>query len=157
VWRISWVKQLSKNLPLRGWFSFIGTKTLLIPILLCYLVICAAFFLIWFSNLAAFDSRRATPRNDKSKYGDRAIHIKQFRHIPMADMELVLVWLLYSLKWTNSRWILHLSYLTDPLLWFKQPEKKNPGLTPMDWTKLMVSAGIGLVNNPSHYKLHCMY
>lgn len=25
------------------------------------------------------------------------------------------------------------------------PEKKNPGLTPMDWTKLLISAGLGLV------------
>lgn len=59
--------------------------------------------------------RRATTLNSPSKHGDRAIHIKQFRNIPMADMELVL------------------------------PEKKNPGLTPMDWTKLLISAGVGLV------------
>ncbi|KAI5065457.1 hypothetical protein GOP47_0020436 [Adiantum capillus-veneris] len=59
--------------------------------------------------------RRATPPKSPLKYGDRAIHIKQFRNIPMADMELVL------------------------------PEKKNPGLTPMDWAKLLISAGLGLV------------
>lgn len=59
--------------------------------------------------------RCATPSKSSSKYGDRAIHIKQFRSIPMADMELVL------------------------------PEKKNPGLTPMDWTKLLISAVVGLI------------
>eukprot|EP00250_Pteridium_aquilinum_P012831 c20971_g1_i1 orf=147-1628(+) len=59
--------------------------------------------------------RLATPPKSSLKYGDRAIHIKQFRNIPMADLELVL------------------------------PEKKNPGLTPMDWTKLLISAGLGLV------------
>ncbi|MCO5568996.1 hypothetical protein L7F22_022701 [Adiantum nelumboides] len=58
--------------------------------------------------------RQATPPKSPLKYGDRAIHIKRFRNIPMADMELVL------------------------------PEKKNPGLTPMDWTKLLISAGLGL-------------
>ncbi|KAL2939534.1 FACT complex subunit SSRP1 [Bienertia sinuspersici] len=46
---------------------------------------------------------------------DRAIHVKHFKHIPMADMEIVL------------------------------PEKKNPGLTPLDWVKFLVSAAIGLV------------
>ncbi|KAH7427848.1 hypothetical protein KP509_10G063400 [Ceratopteris richardii] len=59
--------------------------------------------------------RCATPSKSTLKHGDRAIHIKQFRNIPMADMELVL------------------------------PEKKNPGLTPMDWTKLLITAGLGLV------------
>lgn len=29
---------------------------------------------------------------------------------------------------------------------FQQPEKKNPGLTPMDWVKFLVSAAIGLVS-----------
>uniref|UniRef100_A0ACD5XH64 Uncharacterized protein n=1 Tax=Avena sativa TaxID=4498 RepID=A0ACD5XH64_AVESA len=46
---------------------------------------------------------------------DRAIHVKHFRNIPMADMELVL------------------------------PEKKNPSLTPMDWVQFIVSVVIGLV------------
>ncbi|CAN6485632.1 unnamed protein product [Victoria cruziana] len=46
---------------------------------------------------------------------DRGIHIKHFKHIPMADMELVL------------------------------PEKKNPSLTPMDWVTFIVSAVVGLV------------
>ncbi|XP_056687235.1 uncharacterized protein [Spinacia oleracea] len=45
----------------------------------------------------------------------RAIYVKHFKHIPMADMEIVL------------------------------PEKKSPGLTPSDWVKLLVSAAIGLV------------
>ncbi|KAM0856783.1 hypothetical protein ACQ4PT_048857 [Festuca glaucescens] len=46
---------------------------------------------------------------------DRAIHVKHFKNIPMADMELVL------------------------------PEKKNPSLTPMDWVQFIVSVVIGLV------------
>ncbi|OEL23549.1 hypothetical protein BAE44_0015433 [Dichanthelium oligosanthes] len=46
---------------------------------------------------------------------DRGIFVKHFKHIPMADMELVL------------------------------PEKKNPSLTPMDWVKFLISAVIGLV------------
>ncbi|XP_042424205.1 uncharacterized protein LOC122011864 [Zingiber officinale] len=46
---------------------------------------------------------------------DRGIFVKHYKTIPMADMELVL------------------------------PEKKNPGLTPMDWVKFLVSVIIGLV------------
>ncbi|CAD6253725.1 unnamed protein product [Miscanthus lutarioriparius] len=46
---------------------------------------------------------------------DRGIFVKHFKHIPMADMELVL------------------------------PEKKNPSLTPMDWVTFLISAVIGLV------------
>ncbi|KAG2558012.1 hypothetical protein PVAP13_8NG106200 [Panicum virgatum] len=46
---------------------------------------------------------------------DRGIYVKHFKHIPMADMELVL------------------------------PEKKNPSLTPMDWVTFLISAVIGLV------------
>ncbi|KAF3621912.1 putative LRR receptor-like serine/threonine-protein kinase RPK2-like isoform X1 [Capsicum annuum] len=46
---------------------------------------------------------------------DRGIYVKHFRHIPMADLEIVL------------------------------PEKKNPSLTPMDWVKFLVSAIVGLV------------
>ncbi|MED6157898.1 hypothetical protein PIB30_027696 [Stylosanthes scabra] len=45
---------------------------------------------------------------------ERGIFVKHFRSIPMADMELVL------------------------------PEKKNPGLTPMDWVKFLMSAVVGL-------------
>lgn len=45
---------------------------------------------------------------------ERGIYVKHFKNIPMADMELVL------------------------------PEKKNPGLTPMDWVKFLVSAVLGL-------------
>ncbi|CAN1295914.1 hypothetical protein LINPERPRIM_LOCUS22985 [Linum perenne] len=46
---------------------------------------------------------------------DHGIYVKHFKNIPMADMEIVL------------------------------PEKKNPGLTPMDWVSFLVSAIIGLV------------
>ncbi|KAE8705075.1 UPF0496 protein [Hibiscus syriacus] len=46
---------------------------------------------------------------------DRGIHVKHFKHIPMADLEIVL------------------------------PEKKNPGLTPMDWVAFIASAIVGLV------------
>ncbi|CAL2250471.1 unnamed protein product [Prunus armeniaca] len=46
---------------------------------------------------------------------ERGIYVKHFRNIPMADMEIVL------------------------------PEKKNPGLTPMDWVKFLGSAVVGLV------------
>ncbi|XP_021736071.1 uncharacterized protein LOC110702636 isoform X2 [Chenopodium quinoa] len=51
----------------------------------------------------------------KSTEDGRAIYVKHFKHIPMADMEIVL------------------------------PEKKSPGLTSYDWFKLLVSAAIGLV------------
>ncbi|KAI4340763.1 hypothetical protein MLD38_025570 [Melastoma candidum] len=46
---------------------------------------------------------------------ERGIYVKHFKNIPMADMEIVL------------------------------PEKKNPGLTPMDWVKFLASAIVGLV------------
>lgn len=46
---------------------------------------------------------------------ERGIYVKHFKNIPMADMEIVL------------------------------PEKKNPGLTPMDWIKFIGSAVVGLV------------
>lgn len=55
--------------------------------------------------------RRAGTKNNT----ERGIHVKHFKNIPMADMEIVL------------------------------PEKKNPGLTPMDWVKFLVSAVLGLV------------
>ncbi|XP_059294387.1 uncharacterized protein LOC132047364 isoform X3 [Lycium ferocissimum] len=54
-------------------------------------------------------------RAGTSTNSDRGIYVKHFRHIPMADLEIVL------------------------------PEKKNPGLTPMDWVKFLVSAIVGLV------------
>ncbi|XP_050234088.1 uncharacterized protein LOC126682437 isoform X2 [Mercurialis annua] len=54
-------------------------------------------------------------RKGSKKEAERNIYVKHFRNIPMADMEIVL------------------------------PEKKNPGLTPMDWVKFIVSAVIGLV------------
>ncbi|XP_016668065.1 uncharacterized protein [Gossypium hirsutum] len=46
---------------------------------------------------------------------DRGIYVKHFKNIPMADLEIVL------------------------------PEKKNPGLTPMDWVKFLASAVVGPV------------
>ncbi|KAF2322982.1 hypothetical protein GH714_032619 [Hevea brasiliensis] len=46
---------------------------------------------------------------------ERGIYVKHFKNIPMADMEIVL------------------------------PEKKSPGLTPMDWVKFLGSAIVGLV------------
>ncbi|KAL2505535.1 Protein of unknown function (DUF3754) [Abeliophyllum distichum] len=55
--------------------------------------------------------RRASPQT-KAEHG---IYVKHFKHIPMADMEIVL------------------------------PEKKNPSLTPMDWVKFLISAVVGLV------------
>ncbi|XP_062197954.1 uncharacterized protein LOC133900742 [Phragmites australis] len=54
--------------------------------------------------------RRKSPKGQN----DRAIHVKHFKNIPMADMELVL------------------------------PEKKNPSLTPMDWVQFIVSVVIRL-------------
>ncbi|TXG54957.1 hypothetical protein EZV62_020213 [Acer yangbiense] len=53
-------------------------------------------------------------RAKTKKETERNIYVKHFKNIPMADMEIVL------------------------------PEKKSPGLTPMDWTKFLVSAAIGL-------------
>ncbi|XVE84250.1 hypothetical protein DITRI_Ditri16bG0155600 [Diplodiscus trichospermus] len=46
---------------------------------------------------------------------ERGIFVKHFKNIPMADLEIVL------------------------------PEKRNPGLTPMDWVKFLGSAVVGLV------------
>ncbi|CAH8358565.1 unnamed protein product [Eruca vesicaria subsp. sativa] len=54
---------------------------------------------------------------------ERNIYVKHFKSIPMADMEIVL------------------------------PEKKNPGLTPLDWVKFLVSAAIGLVTVVSSVSL----
>ncbi|XP_044501331.1 uncharacterized protein LOC123224441 [Mangifera indica] len=54
-------------------------------------------------------------RASDKKETERNIYVKHFENIPMADMEIVL------------------------------PEKINPGLTPMDWVKFLVSAIIGLV------------
>jgi cation transport ATPase len=53
--------------------------------------------------------------------------VKHFRNIPMADMELVL------------------------------PEKKNPGLTPMDWVKLLISAVVGLVSCRCVFHSHVLF
>ncbi|XP_028780244.1 uncharacterized protein LOC114736559 [Neltuma alba] len=54
-------------------------------------------------------------RANTKSNGERGIYVKHFKNIPMADMEIVL------------------------------PEKKNPGLTPMDWVKFLGSAIVGLV------------
>ncbi|KAL6139361.1 hypothetical protein ACLB2K_057666 [Fragaria x ananassa] len=56
--------------------------------------------------------RQATTVEDRP---ERGIHIKHFKSIPMADLEIVL------------------------------PEKKNPGLKPMDWLSFIASAAVGLV------------
>ncbi|GFQ01126.1 hypothetical protein PHJA_002256500 [Phtheirospermum japonicum] len=53
---------------------------------------------------------------------ERGIYVKHFKNIPMADMEIVLVGSFSA-----------------------SPEKKNPGLTPMDWVKFLISAVVGLV------------
>ncbi|GJN16854.1 hypothetical protein PR202_gb03878 [Eleusine coracana subsp. coracana] len=63
--------------------------------------------------------RRKSPKGQD----DRAIHVKHFKNIPMADMELVL------------------------------PEKKNPSLTPMDWVQFIVSVVIGLVTLTSSLEM----
>ncbi|KAF2599367.1 hypothetical protein F2Q68_00007313 [Brassica cretica] len=57
------------------------------------------------------------------KESERNIYVKHFKSIPMADMEIVL------------------------------PEKKNPGLTPLDWVKFLVSAAIGLVKTQRHLQV----
>ncbi|XP_008231231.1 PREDICTED: uncharacterized protein LOC103330429 [Prunus mume] len=65
-----------------------------------------------------FDRIIVVYRRANSGSGDQAergIYVKHFKHIPMADMEIVL------------------------------PEKKNPGLTPMDWLTFIGSAVVGLV------------
>lgn len=68
-----------------------------------------------FDRMIVVYRNASKPHHILDPLGDRAIHIRHFRNIPMADMELVL------------------------------PEKKNPGLTPMDWVKLTISAVLGLV------------
>lgn len=65
----------------------------------------------------------------------------------MADMEIALVrfrveltlFLLFSLPLATFIFIYEICCM-------KQPEKKNPGLTPMDWVKFIISAVIGLVS-----------
>lgn len=52
--------------------------------------------------------------SSSNSQAERGIYVKHFKNIPMADMEIVL------------------------------PEKKNPGLTPMDWVKFLASAVVGL-------------
>ncbi len=38
-----------------------------------------------------------------------------------------------------------------------QPEKKNPGLTPMDWVKLLISAVVGLVSFRCVFHSHVLF
>ena len=87
-----------------------------------------------------YSFRRRSPKGQD----DRAIHVKHFKNIPMADMELVLV---------STRSCLF-TFIFISLTGFKlkknlyswQPEKKNPSLTPMDWVQFIVSVVIGLVS-----------
>ncbi|KAF5725593.1 Disease resistance protein [Tripterygium wilfordii] len=62
-----------------------------------------------------FDRIIVVYRRASPKSTERGVFVKHFKNIPMADLEIVL------------------------------PEKKNPGLTPMDWLKFLVSAVVGLV------------
>ena len=87
-----------------------------------------------------YSFRRRSPKGQD----DRAIHVKHFKNIPMADMELVLV----------STGSCLFTFIFISLTGFKlkknlyswQPEKKNPSLTPMDWVQFIVSVVIGLVS-----------
>lgn len=90
---------------------------------------------------------------------ERGIYVKHFRNIPMADMEIVFV--SYICRCLSLLWFLKPSeahalspslsqqfmdwWLSLETLFPSQPEKKNPGLTPMDWVKFLVSAIVGLV------------
>ncbi|CAL5368731.1 unnamed protein product [Camellia sinensis] len=62
-----------------------------------------------------FDRIIVVYRRASTNRTGRGIFVKHFKNIPMADMEIVL------------------------------PEKKNPGLTPMDWVIFLGSAIVGLV------------
>lgn len=101
--------------------------------------------------------RRASPKAKE----ERGIFVKHFKNIPMADMEIVLVssFLSLSPNGPESYSFLHFLYnyslslgpmfgyhLTLFNLYLWQPEKKNPGLTPMDWVKFLGSAVVGLVS-----------
>ncbi|KAG6748596.1 hypothetical protein POTOM_048525 [Populus tomentosa] len=72
--------------------------------------------------------RRASAKKERA----RNIYVKHFKSIPMADMEIVLV----SSLFTCSIVVVVIIVV---------PEKKNPGLTPVDWVKFIVSAVIGLI------------
>ncbi|CAN6574926.1 unnamed protein product [Malus baccata var. baccata] len=82
---------------------------------------------------------------------ERGIYVKHFRNIPMADMEIVLVCFSRSFFFSSLLWdFILLIALVQLMTWcgtfcHLQPEKKNPGLTPMDWVKFLVSAVVGLV------------
>ncbi|THG19747.1 hypothetical protein TEA_008301 [Camellia sinensis var. sinensis] len=81
------------------------------------------FFDTFFRNLLGkitiqeptFDRIIVVYRRASTNGTGRGIFVKHFKNIPMADMEIVL------------------------------PEKKNPGLTPMDWVIFLGSAIVGLV------------
>ncbi|XP_056847006.1 uncharacterized protein LOC130497801 [Raphanus sativus] len=71
---------------------------------------------VYFSLCAFVVEEGSCCRRASSKTNqERGIYVKHFKNIPMADMEIVL------------------------------PEKRNPGLTPMDWVKFLISAVVGLV------------
>ncbi|CAK7348124.1 unnamed protein product [Dovyalis caffra] len=72
--------------------------------------------------------RRASTKKETG----RNIYVKHFKNIPMADMEIVLVSFLFTC-------------IAVVIIIVIVPEKKNPGLTPVDWVKFIVSAVIGLV------------
>ena len=143
VWRISWVKLLSKNLPLREWFLCIGTK---ISAFSWFLIIWTTFMLTIVLSML--------------HYIQGELHLIMI-YLNMAIEQFILSssgtfqWLTWSLCWlvqfnhcsgqTIGEVVIIMDNKSIVVLW--QPEKKNPGLTPMDWTKLMVSAGIGLVSD----------
>lgn len=77
--------------------------------------------------------RRASSKTNQ----ERGIYVKHFKNIPMADMEIVLV--SFSSRLSFSR------FCSNNIYVFLQPEKRNPGLTPMDWVKFLISAVVGLV------------
>jgi len=98
-----------------------------------------------------YSFRRRSPKGQD----DRAIHVKHFKNIPMADMELVLVstgsclFTLGSKKKSCLFTFIFISLTGFKLkknLYSWQPEKKNPSLTPMDWVQFIVSVVIGLVS-----------
>ena len=88
--------------------------------------------------------------------------MKHFKNIPMADLEIVLVSssafsipLSLSLSISRVFIVLIAPFVSQKFciklvtclvtFSFEQPEKKNPGLTPMDWVKFLASAVLGLV------------
>ncbi|GER33085.1 hypothetical protein STAS_09182 [Striga asiatica] len=74
--------------------------------------------------IVVYRIRCGSARRASSKIkSERGIYVKHFKNIP---------WPIWKLSWC----VLLSSFL---------PEKKNPGLTPMDWVKFLISAVVGLV------------